>query len=124
MNVQRRNFLLLVTLAAAAAMPAMGQNAAPVVGPSSTAADAAKIVKPPRPGVSILAVKHEISSLTPAAIFPVEGRPDWTVITDDAVWVANVRKKTVHRLDPKTNQVAAVVEVGKRPWLRPHRWVW
>jgi hypothetical protein len=36
MNVQRRDFLLLVTLAAAAATPALGQTAAPAVTPTDT----------------------------------------------------------------------------------------
>jgi hypothetical protein len=37
MNVQRRDFLLLVALAAAAATPALGQTAAPAVGPANGA---------------------------------------------------------------------------------------
>ncbi len=37
-------------------------------------------------------------------------------MTEDAVWVTNGPKNTVHRLDPKTNTVALlVVTVGKRP---------
>jgi hypothetical protein len=36
MNVQRRDFLLLVTLATAAATPALGQTAAPAVTPTDT----------------------------------------------------------------------------------------
>jgi YVTN family beta-propeller protein len=37
------------------------------------------------------------------------------VLTDDAVWVTNGPKNTVHRLDPKTNKVLAAVTVGMRP---------
>jgi virginiamycin B lyase len=69
----------------------------------------------PRPGVSTPGVKRDISTLTPIAVFPVEGTPDWQVVTEDAVWVSNGPRNTVHRLDPKTNTVTAVVEVGKRP---------
>jgi hypothetical protein len=36
MNLQRRNFLLVVTVAAAAATPAFGQAAAPTVGPANS----------------------------------------------------------------------------------------
>ena len=36
MNLQRRNFLLVVTLAAAAASPAFGQAVAPAVGPANS----------------------------------------------------------------------------------------
>src|SRR5258708_33387856 len=68
-----------------------------------------------RPGVSTAGVKRDITTLTPAAVFSVPGTPDWQVITEDAAWVANGPKNTVHRLDPKTNQVVAAIEVGKRP---------
>ena len=56
-----------------------------------------------------------MTSITPLAVFPAEGTPDWQVLTDDAVWVTNGPKNTVHRLDVKTNTVAAVIPVGKRP---------
>jgi YVTN family beta-propeller protein len=75
----------------------------------------AKKGRPNRPGVSTPGVKREMAAIQPAAVFPVEGTPDWQVMTEDAVWVTNGPKNTVHRLDPKTNQVAAVVEVGHKP---------
>ncbi len=56
-----------------------------------------------------------MTSITPLAVFPAEGTPDWQVLTDDAVWVTNGPKNTVHRLDVNTNMVAAVITVGKRP---------
>ena len=71
--------------------------------------------RPPRPGVSTPGVKREMTAITPAAVFPLPGTPDWQVLTDDAVWVSNGPKNTVHRLDAKTNQVVAGIEVGKRP---------
>ena len=71
--------------------------------------------RPPRPGVSTPGVKRDISTLKPIAVFPAEGTPDWQVVTEDAVWVSNGPKNTVHRLDPKTNKVAEVIEVGKKP---------
>jgi YVTN family beta-propeller protein len=60
-------------------------------------------------------VKRDIAAITPAAVFPIEGTPDWQVVTDDGVWVSNGPKNTVHRLDANTNKVIATVEVGKRP---------
>ena len=69
----------------------------------------------PPPGVSTPGVKREMSAITPAAVFPLPGTPDWQVLTDDAVWVSNGPKNTIHRLDVKTNQVFATIEVGKRP---------
>jgi len=71
--------------------------------------------RPPKPGVSTPGVKRDIAAITPIAVFPVEGTPDWQAITDDGVWVSNGPKNTVHRLDAKTNKVIATVEVGKRP---------
>jgi YVTN family beta-propeller protein len=74
-----------------------------------------KARRPPPPGVSTPGVKREMSAITPDAVFPIEGSPDWQVLTDDAVWVTNGPKNTVHRLDPKTNKVLAAVTVGTRP---------
>src|SRR5881396_2436399 len=71
--------------------------------------------RPPKPGVSTPGVRREMSAIQPIAVFPVEGSPDWQVITDDAVWVSNGPKGTVHRLDPKTNKVLAAIDVGPRP---------
>jgi virginiamycin B lyase len=71
--------------------------------------------RPPPPGVSTPGVKREMSTITPMAVFTTGGTPDWQVVTDDAVWVANGPMNTIHRLDVKTNQVAATVEVGKKP---------
>jgi hypothetical protein len=31
----------------------------------------------------------DMTTLTPAAVFPVPGTPDWQVMTEDAVWVSN-----------------------------------
>ncbi len=56
-----------------------------------------------------------MSSVSPVAVFPVEGTPDWQVLTDDSVWVTNGPRNTIHRLDAKTNTVVAAIEVGKRP---------
>lgn len=71
--------------------------------------------RPPRPGVSTPGVKREIATITPVAVFPIEGTPDWQVLTDDAVWVANGPKDTIHRLDPATNRVVAAIAVGRKP---------
>ena len=70
--------------------------------------------KPKRPGVSTPGVKIPITKLKPDAVFSLPGVPDWLAI-DEHVWVSNSPKNTVHRLDPKTNTVAATIEVGKHP---------
>jgi virginiamycin B lyase len=71
--------------------------------------------RPPKPGVSTPGVKREMAAIKPDAVFPVEGAPDWQVVTDDAVWVTSAPRNAVHRLDAKTNQVVAIVAVGKKP---------
>ncbi len=71
--------------------------------------------RPPKPGVSTPGVKREMSAIKPDAVFPIEGTPDWQVLTEDAVWVANGPRNTVHRLDINTNRVVAVITVGQRP---------
>jgi len=87
-------------------------------GASTGAPDAPKKQRPkrpPRPGVATPGVRREMSSLTPEAVFQTEGSPDWQVTTAEAEWVSNAPKGTVHRLDPKSNTVTAVIPVGKRP---------
>src|SRR5438067_1150563 len=71
--------------------------------------------RPPRPGVAGPGIQRSMSSITPVAVFPIEGTPDWQVITEDSVWVTNGPKNTIHRLDAKTSKVVAAIEVGKRP---------
>jgi virginiamycin B lyase len=69
----------------------------------------------PRPGVSAPGVKRAMTTITPTAVFTTGGAPDWQVLTEDALWVSNGPANSVHRLDPKTNTVAATIEVGKKP---------
>jgi YVTN family beta-propeller protein len=105
-------FLILVAVCGSADL-LLGQGAAPAPPAAATGQKGPR--RPPRPGVSTPGVKREMSTITPDAVFPVEGTPDWQVVTDDAVWVSNGPKNTVHRLDPKTNKVVAAVEVGRKP---------
>lgn len=69
----------------------------------------------PPPGVSAPGVKRDLSAIKPSAVFLVGGTPDWQVATEEALWVSNAPLNLVHRLDPKTNQIAANIGVGKKP---------
>src|SRR5262245_31992465 len=80
-----------------------------LVVPSVFAQQTQRPARPPRPGVTEPGVQRAMSTVTPTAVFPIEGTPDWQVITEDAVWVANGPKNTIHRLDPKTNSVVAAI---------------
>ncbi len=82
---------------------------------AQTEAPATRPPRPPRPGVKTPGVQRDMATLKPIAVFPVEGVPDWQVVTKDAVWVSNGPKNTLHRLDPQTNKVIAAIEVGKKP---------
>lgn len=69
----------------------------------------------PPPGVSTPGVKRDMETIKPDNVYPIEGTPDWQVLTEDSVWVTNGPKNTVHRINVKTNQVDAAITVGKRP---------
>lgn len=95
---------LLLSLAALGVFLAMtAQTPAPPAVP-----------KPKRSGVATPGVRIPITKLTPDAVFSLPGVPDWLAI-DEQVWVSNSPKGTVHRLDPKTNTVAATIAVGAHP---------
>src|ERR1700722_1191000 len=95
--------LVLATIAAVCAQDA----APPKKGPRQP--------PPPKPGVSTPGVKREMTTITPDAVYAIEGVPDWQVITDEAVWVSNGPKNSIHRLDPKSNKVEAAITVARRP---------
>ncbi len=91
--------LRVVTLAtlciAAAAVVSLGAGEARSGGNTAPAAKKERQKRPPKPGVATPGVRREMSSITPLAVFPAEGSPDWQVMTEDAVWVTNAPKNTV-----------------------------
>ncbi len=54
-----------------------------------------------------------MADVHPEAIFAVEGKPDWLVVTSDAVWVTSSNVNHVVRLDPVTNQTSLIVNIDK-----------
>lgn len=72
--------------------------------------------RPPRivrPGVGDPAVARKLEDLRKEAVFPVEGSPDWSVITRDAVWVTSARANHVVQLDPSTNKPGLIATIAK-----------
>lgn len=67
----------------------------------------------PKPGVP--AVQRPAATLKPAATIALGGRPDWMVVTDDAIWVQNGRMRTIHRIDPVTSREIAQVACPGEP---------
>ncbi len=65
------------------------------------------------PGVK--EVPRPITDLTPAAVIELGGKPDWMVVTDNAVWVSNSPAHRVHRIDPATNKEIARIECPGEP---------
>ena len=111
-NRMKRTWLPLSIFAAIAASLVLAQDPVP---PAAPGAPKQRPKRPPKPGVSTPGVKREMTAIHPDTVFPIEGTPDWQVLTDDSVWVSNGPKNTVHRLNAKTNQVEAAIAVGKRP---------
>ena len=86
--------------------------------PPETAAPAAQPQRPRPPrivrlGVQTPSVSHTMDELTKTATFPVEGSPDWSVITPEATWVSSARANHVVQLLPKTNTVGVIAEVQR-----------
>ena len=69
-------------------------------------------------GPDLKAVQHPMSELHAIAKFSIPGSPDWVAI-GDSVWISNNPKNNISRLDPKTNQVGAVITVAKNALLGP-----
>jgi virginiamycin B lyase len=80
---------------------------------------AAGVTAPPRPprivrpGVKMPGVSHTMDELKKTAVFPVEGSPDWQVITKDAVWIASARANHVVQLLTATNTVGIIADVAR-----------
>ena len=72
--------------------------------------------RPPRivrPGVSTLGVVRPLDTLDKTAVFPVEGTPDWSVVTPNAVWVSSARANHVVQLLASSNTVGLIADVQR-----------
>lgn len=112
----KHSFLRIALACAGGVMAVMIAGAQEPAAQEAAKAPAKQRAKrPPRPGVTTPGVRRDMATITPIAVFPVEGTPDWQAVTEDAVWVSNGPRNTVHKLDAKTNKVVAAVPVGQRP---------
>lgn len=68
---------------------------------------------PKKTGALEAGAQHPMSELTPDAVFPVSGHPDWMAVTDDAVWVTSSSANHIVRLDATTNKPDAVITLNK-----------
>jgi virginiamycin B lyase len=68
---------------------------------------------PKKTGVIEPGVQRSMSDLTPDAVFPVSGHPDWLAVTEDAVWVTSSSANHVVRLDANSNLPTAIITLAK-----------
>lgn len=93
-----------------AAAPATSSPEA-VSGPSAPPVSTGRPPRIPKPGIP--AIRHEIGELKSRATeYPVEGSPDWSVITPTATWVASARANHVVQLLPE-GKVGLIAEVHR-----------
>ncbi|HEX7159210.1 MAG TPA: hypothetical protein VF214_09365, partial [Edaphobacter sp.] len=72
--------------------------------------------RPPRvvpTGIKTPGVVYPLSELKPETIYPVEGSPDWSVMTKDAVWVSSARVNHVVQLLPSTGKVGLIADIPR-----------
>ena len=72
--------------------------------------------RPPRivrPGVSTPGVVRPLDTLDKTAVFPVEGTPDWSVVTPGSVWVSSARANHVVQLLAASNTVGLIADVPR-----------
>lgn len=69
---------------------------------------------PNKPGVKTPGIQIPLTLLKPEAVFEVPGSPDWIAV-DESVWISNLPRNSVTRIDPKTNKVIETIAVGKKP---------
>ena len=94
---------LLPTTHPAAQTPAPAQTPAQTQTPIQTQAQTQITAAPPRPAPppkpGVPAIRHDIAELRgQSTVYPVEGSPDWSVITPGATWVASARANHVVQL--------------------------
>lgn len=103
----RKSLIVVLT----AVVSVVGQDAPPPGPPQQK--KGMRPQRPPLPGVK--EVQKPMTEITPEAVFPVPGVPDWTTAAPDGIWVSNKPKGTISKLNAKTNIVEETVEVGKAP---------
>ena len=89
-------------------LPVLGSAQAPANAPAPPPQPHAHIV---RPGVHTQGVSRSMDSLVKQAVFPIQGSPDWSIVTKDSLWVTTGRDGHVVQLVAATNSVGRKLEV-------------
>src|SRR5271168_2185895 len=103
------------TVGIKAAVGAVALLLAGVAGAQEQAASVPHVhaAQPPKPGVTTPGVQRPLSELHPMTVFPVEGSPDWSVMTKSAVWITSARANHVVQLLPEAGKPGLVVEIPR-----------
>jgi virginiamycin B lyase len=93
---------------------AFAQDVAPAQ-PATTAQAPVRVRPPrvPRPGVKTEGVSRQMSDLQTEAVIPVEGSPDWAVVSKDSVWITSARANHVVQLVAATNKPGFIIDVQR-----------
>jgi virginiamycin B lyase len=84
--------------------------------PAASAAQAPARVHPPRiprPGVQSEGISRPMSGLQAEAVIPVEGSPDWAVISEDSIWITSARANHVVQLVAAVNKPGFTIDVQR-----------
>jgi virginiamycin B lyase len=98
-----------------AAVVAVALVWAGVAGAQDQASPAGQTHRPRvvKTGVKTPGVQRPLSDLHPETVFPVEGSPDWSVMTKDAVWITSARANHVVQLLPATGKPGLIVDIAR-----------
>jgi virginiamycin B lyase len=94
-------WIVVMTSATILSVVASGAAQAPGTAP-------AKVM---RTGVRLPGVVRPMNQLKPLTIFKLEGVPDWSIVTKNAVWVSSSRINRVTQLLPATSKAGLLVQV-------------
>lgn len=108
-----------MTLSMALVTSAVAQDATPTApvpaAAGQTPGQPQRVRRPrvPRPGVATPGVSRPMSDIVTDAVIPVEGSPDWAVVTKDSIWITSARANHVVQIVAATNKVGVTVDVAR-----------
>jgi virginiamycin B lyase len=109
-KVSRVRFAVAASLIASGAMATIWARGQQAATPAATTSRPPKVA---RTGVTTPGVIRPLGDLKPETIYPVEGSPDWSVVTKDAVWVSSARVNHVVQLLPSTGKPGLIATVQR-----------